>query len=223
MVTYTVRRTDVAPALTGDWDGPIWRAAETLDIGEFCADSSAHRPVTRARLLYDEAKVYGIFHVQDRYVRCVHTEFQDNVCRDSCVEFFVTPDLSQGYLNFEFNCGGTLLCFHVQDATRTDAGFRKFAPLTPEEAREVQIYHSLPAVVEPEIADETDWTLEFAVPLDLFAAHFRLTGPARCHSWRANLYKCGDATSHPHWASWSPLTEKNFHLPACFGALHFAE
>jgi hypothetical protein len=37
--------------------------------------------------------------------------------------------------------------------------------------------------------------------------------------WRGNFYKCGDRTSHPHWAAWSPVDELNFHLPRCFGAL----
>jgi hypothetical protein len=40
--------------------------------------------------------------------------------------------------------------------------------------------------------------------------------------WRANFYKCGDDTSHPHWAAWSPVDELNFHLPRCFGRLGFA-
>ncbi|MEW6117215.1 MAG: carbohydrate-binding family 9-like protein, partial [Nitrospirota bacterium] len=39
--------------------------------------------------------------------------------------------------------------------------------------------------------------------------------------WRANFYKCGDATSHPHWASWAPVEALNFHLPHCFGTICF--
>ena len=44
---------------------------------------------------------------------------------------------------------------------------------------------------------------------------------AGCQAWRGNLYKCGDRTSHPHWAAWSPVDELNFHLPRCFGTLRF--
>ena len=40
-------------------------------------------------------------------------------------------------------------------------------------------------------------------------------------AWRANFYKCGDQTSHPHWAAWSPVDELNFHLPRCFGTIAF--
>ena len=54
---------------------------------------------------------------------------------------------------------------------------------------------------------------------------FRLIGidaghlPARI---RANFYKCGDKTAHPHFLSWSPVsTEKpDFHRPEFFGELY---
>jgi hypothetical protein len=40
--------------------------------------------------------------------------------------------------------------------------------------------------------------------------------------WRANFYKCGHDTSHPHRGAWSPVDELNYHLPRCFGRLGFA-
>ena len=39
--------------------------------------------------------------------------------------------------------------------------------------------------------------------------------------WRGNFFKCVEENSHPHWASWSPVDEFNFHLPQCFGVLRF--
>ena len=39
---------------------------------------------------------------------------------------------------------------------------------------------------------------------------------------RANVYKCGDRTSHPHWMSWNPVRTLNFHAPDEFGQLIFA-
>ena len=35
------------------------------------------------------------------------------------------------------------------------------------------------------------------------------------------FFKCGDKTSHPHWASWNPVDELNFHLPRCFSEIIF--
>jgi hypothetical protein len=48
--------------------------------------------------------------------------------------------------------------------------------------------------------------------------------PVRGQRWRANAFKCGDQTSHPHWASWAPIGEAlNFHQPGRFGWLELAE
>ena len=221
MQDYTVRRTPVVPALAGAWDSAAWETAETLPIAVFRPESTDHRPETSARLLYDADRIYGIFRVRDRYVRCIHTEFQGNVCRDSCVEFFFEPAGAGGYFNFEFNCGGTMLCSYVVDPTRDETGIKDLRKLGAEAQRDVEIYHSLPVRVEPEVAEETVWFLEFAIPFALLADYTGLSAPVAGDQWRANLYKCGDATSHPHWASWVPVSEKNFHLPQCFGTIVF--
>ena len=220
---YVVRRAAAPPELEGDWDGPIWAAAETLEVAQFLQESSDHRPLTLARLLYDDEAIYGIFCVQDKYVRCVNRRFQDQVCHDSCVEFFVQPNKSRTYFNFEFNCSGGLLAYHIIDPTRTDVGFKAFAKLTPAEGRLVRIYHSLSGRIDPEIAEDTTWVLEFAAPFSLFSKRLGDLGAIPGQRWRANFYKCGDETSHPHWASWAPLDEKNFHLPRCFGDMTFED
>lgn len=57
-------------------------------------------------MLYDNRNVYGLFQVKDQYVKAVAEKNQDQVCRDSCVEFFVKPANAERYFNFEMNCGG---------------------------------------------------------------------------------------------------------------------
>lgn len=220
---YTVRWAGIRPELEGAWDGLAWQQADTLEIAHFRPESSDHRPRVQARLLYDQAHLYGIYRVQDRFVRCIHTRYLDPVYQDSCVELFLQPRAELGYFNFEFNCGGALLSYYVVDPTRLPGGLRDFTPLAEEDARRVAIYHSLPPTVEPELAAPTEWRLEFRMP---FALLERYVGPLGCVSgqeWRANLYKCADGTSHPHWASWAPVDELNFHLPRCFGILRFGD
>ena len=94
-------------------------------------------------------------------------------------------------------------------------------PLSPAEGAEVGIYHSMPAVVEPELPAPTTWFVEFRIPVSLLEKHVGAIGNLSGQLWTANFYKCADKTSHPHWVSWSPVTAKNFHLPQCFGALVF--
>jgi len=216
-----VRAARERPRLEDEWDAPAWARAETLELAHFRPEGSAHRPRTRARLLHTGDGLAGIFRVEDRYVRSVHRQFGDPVYEDSCVEIFLQPRPERGYLNFEMNAGGTLLASHVTDPRRVAGALAAAKPLRPAEARRVCVRSSLPAVVEPELAGPVEWQLAFFIPLELVEGHVGALGPLAGQAWRANLYKCGDKTSHPHWGSWAPLDARNFHLPHCFGTLEF--
>jgi hypothetical protein len=221
-VNCTIRRAASPPGLDGPWDAPPWSGAETLTVAHFRPEGSAHRPVTEARVLHDGATVCVRFRVQDRYVRSVCTRYQDPVCTDSCVEWFVEPKAGRGYVNFEVNAGGTLLCSFIEDPARTPGGFAKWRPLPAEWGRQMEVRHSLPPVVEPELAGPVEWSVAYRVPVALLEACVGPLGDLSGQVWRGNFYKCGDKTSHPHWAAWSPVDALNFHLPHCFGRLRFA-
>lgn len=216
-----VRRAAPRPALEAGWDDPAWSRAGTIEVASFRPEGSSHRPRTRARLLHADDGLLGIFRVEDRYVRCRHTRFQDPVYEDSCVEVFLQPKPDRGYLNFEMNCGGALLSTHVTDPRRVPGGFAAFTRLPESDGRQVRVHGSLPRVVEPEIDVPVEWELSFFVPTALLEAYVGPIGPLTGQRWGGNLYKCGDRTSHPHWASWAPVDALNFHLPHCFGSLRF--
>jgi len=217
----SIRYAPVPPELTGRWDGPVWSLTQVLEIGHFRPEGSSHRPRTQARLLHDGQRVYGIFRVEDRYVRCVTTECQGPVWRDSCVEFFVQPRMDAGYFNFEINCGGALLCHYKRAPHPGSPEESSRVVLPPPECAQVTIFHSLPSVVEPEIGNSVTWLIEFSFPFSLLEKYVGQIGNPSGQRWLGNLYKCADNTSHPHWASWSPVDELNFHLPRCFGDLFF--
>lgn len=220
---YTVRKTTAPPPLDGQWDAPVWQRAETLAVAVVRPESTDHHPRVQARLLHDGTSIFGLFRVEDRYVRSVHTRFQDPVCLDSCVEFFFRPQPGTAYFNFEFNAGGTFLCAHIRDWTRLGkSGFADFTMLGPEAERLVRVHSSLPATVEPEIAEPTVWTLQFALPAALLETYAGPLGRLDGRTWTANFYKCGDETSHPHWLSWAPVPALNFHLPDSFQPIQFA-
>jgi hypothetical protein len=219
MASYTIKRTAAPPELAGNWDGPIWSRAEIGDISHYLPNSSDHHPRVQFRLLYDAAGVYLLFRVEDRFVRCVETEFNGPVCRDSCTEFFVAPVAGKGYFNFEVNCGGTMLCYYIEDATRVGEGFRKSTALTAEDDTQVLRYHSLPAVVDPEMPGPVTWFNEIHIPLALLERYVGPLGDPAGQVWQANLYKCGDETSHPHWGTWAPTEGPSFHQPKYFAPL----
>ncbi len=218
---YLIRKTVTPIASPVNWEAAVWQNAETLEVKNFRPESSDHRPRVAARLLYDLAGIHGLFRVQDRYIRCVRTEYNSQVWKDSCVEFFVQPKPDAGYFNLEMNCGGAFLCWHIIDPTRTPEIFKQFTRIPWEIAKEIKTHTSLPRTVEPEITEPVTWTLQFFIPFALFEQFVGTLGNVSSQSWRGNFYKCADETSHPHWASWSPVDEFNFHLPRCFGEIRF--
>lgn len=205
------------------WSDPRWSAAETLEVAHFRPESSEHRPRTLARLLYSDDGIHGLFQVHDRFVRCVRTNYFDEVWKDSCVEFFAQPKPDRGYFNFEFNCGGAFLCSYIINPERAPNGFKEFTKLPWEVGRQIQTCGSLPRQIEQEITVPTLWTVQFFIPFAVFEPFAGKLGRLREQVWRGNFFKCAEEVSHPHWAAWSAVDEFNFHLPRCFGTIRFAE
>ena len=226
---YTVKRASGRPALEGRWRSRVWRRANTLEVTHFLPHStedlsdSGHRPVTETRVLYDDKGIYVHFRVNDRYVRSVATEYRGRVWEDAAAEFFVQPKAHRGYFNFEINCGGTMLLSYHEHPLYKGPVFRKAGAVPWELASQVVIYHSMPEVVEPEVAEEVVWQLEYFIPFGLLEAYVGRLREVAGQEWRANFYKIAETNSHPHFASWSPILEGvNFHSPEFFGVIRFA-
>ena len=220
---YTIIRTNLLPSPQADWHVAEWQQANTLQVNHYPWPDSGHRPNAQARLMYDDDKLGIMFHVEDRYVRAVTQRFQDGVCGDSCVAFFVSPlPDSLAYFNFEVNCGGTMLLHHCPGPKGRAAGL-SWVPVSGEDGKTITMAHTMPEIVEPEISEATIWIIEYHVPFALFEKYLG-TMPGRAGAaWHANFYKCGDRTSHPHWGSWAPVDTQNpnFHVPESFQSIVF--
>jgi hypothetical protein len=221
---YLVRTAATSPGEGDAWDSAgEWSRASVVDVSHFHAKSSAHRPVTRCKVMRYADELHVAFQVHDRFVRCVHDGYQDRVSRDSCVEFFIEPRSGKGYFNFEWNCGGAMLLYYIEDPARApDAIFRKFTPVPKSLGERVSVSTSLPRRVEPEIGQAVTWTLRATIPLGLLSEYVGPLGDLSGQRWRGNFFKCGDETSHPHWASWAPIGEQlRFHQPQYFAPILF--
>src|SRR5688572_16360107 len=125
---YRVRRVDAPPSLDAGAGEGLWSGAAVAAIANFHPSSSEHRPQSQVRMLHDGTSLYIQFHVAaDRFVRSIHTAYQDAVCQDSCVEFFVQPKPEGGYFNFELNCGGAMLLMYIEDPTLIGGAMRRFS------------------------------------------------------------------------------------------------
>jgi hypothetical protein len=182
-------------------------------------EKPAHFPKVQAKLAYDEEAVYVIFHVDDRFVCAKAQAYQDQVCEDSCVEFFFTPsaDITDGYFNLEVNCGGTVMFKH-QRYHEVDE-----VPISQDEFYYVWLEHTLPKIVDPEITEPVTWVVEYRLPFSVLTRYAQVEQPSPGVIWRGNFYKCADSCSHPHWLTWSPIDfpEPDFHMPSQFGYLEF--
>lgn len=221
---YEVRRTAAPPEHRGAWAGPVWGPAPKMAIAHFHPRSTDHRPVAEAALLYDDDHLHVLFRVADRYVRSVHTAYDSDTYKDSCVELFIQPPGRIGYFALEVNAGGAFSLRYIEDPTRTSNRFAKWVMVAPDVAATVRVAHALPSVVEPERVEPLEWWVEVSWPFEAMEPYCGPLRPEGGQRWRANAFKCGDQTSHPHWASWAPIGEAlNFHQPAYFGWLQLAE
>lgn len=215
---YKITKADSSVILNGDWNCSPCQKANILELNNYMGDKPDHFPKTQVKLLYDDDNIYVFFKVEDQYIRAVADKTHGNVWQDSCVEFFFTPseDMPKGYFNLETNCDGTLLMHYGGKMPE-----RK--PLDIADCEKIEIYHSLPKIVEPEISEPTTWVLQYKLPLEILNKYCSIDKPASGVKWRANFYKCADKTSHPHWLTWSPVDNPtpNFHLPQYFGIVEF--
>lgn len=223
VMELTICRLGRVASISEGPDEHTWNEVEATGLESFFEQSSDHRPRTVVRVLHDDDRIYFRFQVEDRYVRAVSARYHDSVWCDSCVEFFVQPRVDAGYFNFEFSANGQFLVSYITDPARVPGGFEEFVKVPWELAKDVRVRSSLgPGVIDPEITVPVTWTLDGTIPVALLEQYAGPLRPLCGTTWRGNFYKCGDKTSHPHWAAWSPIESgANFHQPHYFGRLNF--
>lgn len=167
-------------------------------------------PKTKFNIARTETNLWIHFRVVEKDVKAVHTEDQDPVWKDSCVEFFVKPPNAEKYLNFEFNCLGA--CLSTRRKSRTEG----VVPLTPEEMQTIKRYASIGSKTVNR-KGSTSWQLTVQIPMSLIDTDI-MTNYTTLYG---NFYKCGDETANPHYVSWSVIkTEQpDFHQPDFFGIM----
>ena len=154
------------------------------------------------------------FEVREQATMGLVTTDNGAVWQDSCVEFFLSPDDTGYYYNFEFNCIGTKLL-----------GFRKererFTHAPAEVMRSIPTFPTLGNSPVELREGDIRWNLEAVIPASALFRHeiADLTGMTA----RANFYKCGDSLPTPHFLSWMPIDNPtpDFHLERFFGQVVF--
>ncbi len=213
---YTIRRAS-GPVKTFAPDAPEWQHANVQKLEATYPENQGGLLDVTVRLLYDDACIYGLYHVEDDSVRALRMKDQDSVCKDSCVEFFIQPPGDGQYFNFEFSCIGTLLLYKVRNCA---AGDYDVLPL--EDLKTVKRFSQFPhEPINPERQGNIPWNFGFAIPIALLVKYFGCDPKLAGQKWRGNFYKCGDDLSKPRWIAWCKTGELNFHMPEYFGEFRF--
>ena len=215
---YIVKKAAAPVALDAPWESAQWQNANEVHITTLYGDKEPDFiPEVRIRMLYDDQRVCGLFQVKDQYVVARAKANQEQVCQDSCVEFFVKPLNAERYFNFEINCGGTILLYHIDDIHA-----KRFDLVPEEDLAKIERFHTLPQIIEEEITEPVTWYLGFAVPIEFFQRYSGIDPELSGQAWRANFTKCADKCSHPCWLTWQKLVPPGgYHVPDQFGTIIF--
>lgn len=214
---YKVKKLKGNIQIDANWNKPLWRKVKPIPINNLMGKTPAFIPNAQAKMMYDKDNLYVIFKVDDRFVKVVADKINGPVWRDSAVEFFFSPDTNEPlkYFNLETNAGGTPLLHYN--------GSRRGKHVEEQDISEIEIAHSLPKLVDPEITEALEWTIEYRIPIAMLRKYAQITQPAKGVEWRANFYKIAENTSNVHFMTWSVVKndKPNFHLPQFFGVLKF--
>jgi hypothetical protein len=205
--------------IDAEWDKPEWNRIIPVDVRNLMGEKPHFLPRVQAKMMYDKENLYVIFRVRDRFIRSSVREINGRVWDDSCVEFFFSPDphLPERYFNLEINCNGIALMHYntVADLVHDE--------VDPEYIKKIEIAHSLPGPIDHEIKKELTWTLEYRLPIEFLKNYSVIAEPSPGTIWRGNFFKIADATSNPHYLTWSKVYNDipQFHIPEFFGILNF--
>ena len=185
---------------------PNWADVPAVNIDQKLHPTDAN-VTAQAQLCYDEHALYVRLSAQENPIRAELTGKLDEICEDSCLEFFFCPaDNDPRYFNIECNPNGCL--------------FLGFGPNVEELVRLIPENPSIQPVAK---RIPGGWETVYAIPYSFIRMFFPGFSPASGSTMRANFYKCGDKTEIPHYLCWNQVPQQRcaFHNPSAFGLVHF--
>ena len=216
--TIPALKKDFSP--NGIWEKAPWRTIEALSLTHFMGKPPTFQPCVQAKLAYTSTGLYVIFRVEDQFIAAETYEPNGPVWRDSCVEFFFSPLLTQpeAYFNIEINCCGIPYAAYQP---------RLLHNVRPFDSGDFQLFEiaaqPFTRPLHHQIQTPTTWTIEYKIPFIILEKYSQIVRPEPGVAWRANFYKIAEVTSDPHYITWAPINNPNpdFHRVDCFGRLIF--
>ena len=179
-------------------DDSVWDVANTANIKNTWPGFD-YVPKTTAKLLYNDFGIYLRLETDESPLLARFRNQNDDVCRDSCMEFFCRPNENDPrYLVFEFNPFGTMHFAIRKSLTEAE---------TPAQDKH---FFNVTTLV-----DDKKWVLSFCIPFAFIDEKFG----SHTKTMYGNLYKCGDDLPQRHYVTYYPVKTEApaFHKPEFFG------
>ena len=192
-----------------------------IDVAQWPERNNGYNPEVRFRIAYSQQMLFIEYYVKEANIKALYSEDKESKpFKDSCCEFFFSPECNNNYYNMELNCIG-----------KGTFAFRRGGRKGPKIAYGEEImkrifrYSTLgEAPIETSVKENGElfeWKLTVAIPLECFTE--TPMNELKGKTMRANFYKCGDDMPKPHFLTWNriELEKPDFHTPDFFGALTF--
>lgn len=185
---------------------PVWSEVDAQQIDNLLWTAPPLDIRAQAQLCWDEEGIYVRLRAWETEIRALHHGLMQQVCEDSCLEFFLRPSDDLRYFNFEFNPNCAL--------------YLGFGANMPELTR--LVVQDEAALFQPRATALPDgWQIDYRVPFRFIQRFFPNFAPKTGLRMYGNFYKCGDLTKKPHYLAWNPIRcdTPQFHRPLDFGQL----
>lgn len=182
----------------------VWEQAEKGSIDKYPWKSPEEAvPVTDFRVLHTPKGLSVRFDVREKNIQAIYTQPNDPVWRDSCVEFFFSPNPEdERYFSFEVNPLGSMLI-------GLGSGLLDIQYLNTD--REI-------FSIEASLHEKEDfWQAAFHIPYTFTDSYYKPIS----QRFNGNFMKCADDSITPHHGSWSLIetTSPMFHVPSFFSVI----
>jgi hypothetical protein len=208
-IDHVVKRT-ADFELTGDGLSSSWEKAAWIVLSKRKGTATYQ---TRAKLLYSDNGIYGMFECSDKKITAtVKEDFADLWLEDVIEIFFWTDESTPLYFEYELSPLNYELAILVPNFGGDFLGWR---PWHYEGARKTK--HATKVKTDDK-GNVTSWIGEFFIPYTLLKP-LQNVPPKSGTTWRANLYRIDYDEAQTGW-TWQPV-QTNYHDIQRFGTIQF--
>lgn len=218
--TVVIPKLQSAVKIDGDLGESAWRNAAVLKPLRSHDGSIPEFEQTEVRIWYNDQALYLGWTCHDTNIQASLTNRDGNLWEEEAVEFFVTPNALNRYLEFQWNPLGTIFDAVVTnrlDEQNTTTGYNFDSTFNAS--------NLVSAVIRTgEDGDAQNrtkgWQVETMIPFKEISA----ATPKSKEVWRGNFFRINRGLNQTvQFFCWSPTYSPWFHQPKHFGHLEFGD